>query len=138
MRKVITVFFCILLVTIVSGCSSKKTTYTTVSLDELNEKIDNKDSFVLTIGSSSCSHCANFQPKMETVIKVHQVEVFYIDVLKLKEKEYKDFLARLNFEGTPTTIFFKDGKETSMSNRIDGDKKIEVIEEKMKKAGFIK
>ena len=43
----------------------------------------------------------------------------------------------MNFTGTPTTIFFEDGKETAMSNRIEGDKDIEVIESKMRKMGYI-
>ena len=137
MKKLCIIVLCSCLMMLFVGCSSKLSTYTTISLDEVYEKLGQKDSFILTIGSASCSHCASFKPKMETVIKLHQVEVFYIDVSKLSEDDYKEFIQRMNFTGTPTTIFFEDGKETAMSNRIEGDKDIEVIEAKMRKMGYI-
>ena len=137
MKKLFTFVLCSCLVILFAGCSSKLSTYTTISLDEVYEKLDQKDSFILTIGSSNCSHCASFKPKMETVIKLYKVQVFYIDISELNEDEYKKFVQRMNFTGTPTTIFFEDGKETAMSNRIEGDKDIETIESKMKKAGYI-
>ncbi len=137
MKKLFTFVLCSCLVMLFAGCSSKLSTYTTISLDEVYEKLDQKDSFILTIGSSNCSHCASFKPKMETVIKLYKVQVFYIDISELNEDEYKKFVQRMNFTGTPTTIFFEDGKETAMSNRIEGDKDIETIESKMKKAGYI-
>ena len=137
MKKLFTFVLCSCLVILFAGCSSKLSTYTTISLDEVYEKLDQKDSFILTIGSSNCSHCASFKPKMETEIKLYKVQVFYIDISELNEDEYKKFVQRMNFTGTPTTIFFEDGKETAMSNRIEGDKDIETIESKMKKAGYI-
>lgn len=137
MKKLFTFVLCSCLVMLFAGCSSKLSTYTTISLDEVYEKLDQKDSFILTIGSSNCSHCVSFKPKMETVIKLYKVQVFYIDISELNEDEYKKFVQRMNFTGTPTTIFFEDGKETAMSNRIEGDKDIETIESKMKKAGYI-
>ena len=111
MKKLCMIVLCSCLMMLFVGCSSKLSTYTTISLDEVYEKLDQKDSFILTIG--------------------------YIDVSKLSEDDYKGFIQRMNFTGTPTTIFFEDGKETAMSNRIEGDKDIEVIESKMRKMGYI-
>jgi len=137
MKRILTLLFSVVLMMVMVGCSSKLSTYQEVSLDDLYQKLEKKDSFILTIGSADCSHCASFQPKMETVIKIHQVTVFYIDTSKLDKTEYRKLIQKLNFTGTPTTMFFKDGKETSMSDRIEGDKDIETIERKMKKNGYI-
>ena len=136
MKKVFTILICICFLMLSFGCSSKLKTYTTISVDELYQKIEIKESFILTIGSSQCSHCISFQTKMETVIKLYQIEVFYVDTAELTEKEYNTLLGKMNFAGTPTTIFFKDGQH-SMSNRIEGDKDIETIESKMKQNGYI-
>ena len=49
-----------------TGCSENKELID-ISYDELSEKINKKESFVLYVGSSSCSHCADFKPILEKV-----------------------------------------------------------------------
>ena len=110
-----------------------------ISYDEIVEKLDNKDSFVLLISQTTCSHCATYKPKLKKVAKKYKVDVHYIDVDKLSDDEYDELNSRLSFKtsGTPLTIFFKDGDESTVANRIKGDSSEDKIIKKLKSNGFI-
>lgn len=110
----------VILVTFITSCSTKLETYTSLDYAEYLKKLDNKETFPLVIGSESCSACAMFKGTMETFIKDYQVEVFYIDISKLTEEEYNALKTQTSFDGTPTTVFIKDGELTSYYNRLDG------------------
>ena len=50
----------------------------------------------------------------------------------------KRFLKEFKLNGaTPLTLFFENGKEKSILNRIEGDLSSKIVIEKMKKMGFI-
>lgn len=120
MKKIITislVFISALL--ILSGCNKKLTGYTEISYDDLNSKKELEETFPLVIGSSSCSACAMYKPVMEQFISDYQVEVFYIDLSKLTDDEYNKLKTEISFDGTPTTVFYENGKLTSFYDRID-------------------
>ena len=106
------------------ACSKKLTTYTEINYSQYIKKLENKETFPLVIGSSSCSACAIYKGTMETFIKNYQVEVFYIDLSTLSEEDYLSLQAQTSFEGTPTTIFIENGNFTSFYNRIDGSQNL--------------
>ncbi|MBQ8681294.1 MAG: thioredoxin family protein [Bacilli bacterium] len=109
----------------------KKITY-----EELTEKQANEEDFILIVSTSTCSHCATYKPKVKEITKEYGITVYYIDYDKISD--YKDFLNKYNLTGaTPTTLFFKDGEEKSLLNRIEGDLSTEIIIKKFKKMGFI-
>ena len=54
------------LVIIFTGCKGKD--LINISYDELKTKIENKESFVLYVGSTSCSPCANYKPRLEKAV----------------------------------------------------------------------
>ena len=68
--------------------------------------VNNKDSFVLYVGSSSCSHCANFKPILEKVIKENynmngyeSISAAYLyNKSKEKEEEYKLTLKNIDLK----------------------------------------
>ena len=76
--------------------------------DQVIEKVENKDSFVLLLSQTTCSHCMDFKPKLAKVAKEYKVEVFVID-----------------------------GEEKTAANRINGDVSKEKIISKLKSNGFI-
>lgn len=123
---------------IVTGCSSKLNGYTEISYNELMKKIENKESFPLVIGSSECSACANYEIVMKKFISDYQIEVFEIDLTKLSENEYDKLMVDTSFTGTPTTLFYKEGKLTSYYNRIGGSESRSVVEDYFKNNGYIK
>ncbi len=102
------------------------------------DKVDNKDSFILVISQSTCSHCATYRPKLLKISKEYGIDIFYIDYDKESEDNRNQFLKEFNLSGaTPTTIFIKDGKEVSLLNRLEGDMSESKAIEKFKKMGFI-
>lgn len=107
-----------------------------ITYEEITKKVANKDSFILIVSQSTCSHCATYKPKVEQICKEHNLDVYYIDYDKYQNKE--KFLNEFDLSGaTPTTIFFQKGKEKSILNRIEGDIAKEKVIETFKKMGFI-
>lgn len=112
-----------------------KTELTEITYDQLVTKINNKDSFVLCISRTTCSHCNDYKPKLNEVAKENGITIYYIDVDKYDEEEFSNLIS---FDGsTPTTIFVKNGEEETTSNRINGDVTKSKIIEKLKSNGFI-
>ena len=104
---------------------------------QITKKIDNKEDFILIISRSNCSHCISYKPKVEQIAKKYKIVVYYIDY---DEEEKKDeLLKELKLDGsTPITLFFKNGKETSILNRLEGDVDNDKIIDKFKKMEFVK
>jgi len=74
---------------------------------------------------------------MERVANKHKLDVYFVEVDLLTDEERAEFKKYINFDGTPVTVFIKNGEETSIATRIEGDKKSDVIEKKLKSNGFI-
>lgn len=109
-----------------------------LTYDEFVQKIDNEESFVLCISLTTCSHCATYKPKLESVAKDYAIDLYYIDIDKYSEEEQEEFEKIINFnDSTPTTVFLKNGKETTASNRINGDVSTSRIIDKLKSNDFI-
>ena len=103
---------------------------------EINEKIDNKDSFILVVSQSTCSHCASYKPKLKQIAQEYKTDIYYIDYDE--EKDEEKFLEEFDLDGaTPITLFFKDGEQESLLNRLEGDVSKETAIKKFKKMGFI-
>lgn len=109
-----------------------------INYDDVVSKVNNKESFVLLISQTTCSHCQSYKPKLSEVAKKYQLEIYYIEVNLLTEDEHSDFKNYFNFDGTPQTVFVIDGYEKTAANRIVGDTSTEKIISKLKSNGFIK
>lgn len=134
MKKILIVIMLLFMV----GCSSKYDGYTELSYDELKQKYENKDTFVLVLGSETCSACAKYKGTMESVIKDKKIEIFYLDADKLVEEQYNKIKSKLGGQySTPTTIFIKNGLETSTYDRILGSAGYSEVIENLKRLGYI-
>lgn len=120
-----------------TGCNNRLNGYTKISYDEFNKKKENGDTFPLVIGSSSCSACATYEVVMNGFIEDNQVEVFYIDLSTVSEEEYNYLKSEISFTGTPTTVFYQDGKLTSFYNRLDGAEDIAGVKKYFKENNYI-
>lgn len=121
----------LLLSFVVTGCSEDKDkekvkVETKGSLQEISskeamKKLDNKEDFILIVGSSTCGNCIDFKKLIESFIVDYPVD-FYEVVIDNEEvkmddegKEYRpDFLElqeRIgDIDSTPTTFFFENGE----------------------------
>ena len=135
MKKVLLMVLLVLCVAL-TGCNKYKT-YTELSLDEFNKKLDNKDTFVMVIGKASCSACAAYKETMEEIIKDKQIEIFYLDLDKLDDDAYAKVHSKYVIESTPTTLFIRDGSEISAYVRLVGAAGYSKVIENLKNYGYI-
>lgn len=135
--KYLKIIVCALFLVIFSGCGNKITTYDEIDYGEYSNMIENSEDFILYIGSASCSHCLEFKPTLERIIKEYQIDVKYIDISLLTEKEYAVLKNKTKFQGTPTVVFVEDGiVQTSpkVVGALSYTKTVDIFEE----SGYIK
>lgn len=119
------------------GCGSR--TYKTITFDEYKQKIDNKESFILFIGSETCSHCSDFKKTINKVLEKYDVEINYIDISSFSGEESLKFNSMVKYTGTPTTVFYENGVEEHASyNRINGARSYSEVVKALKNNGYIK
>lgn len=117
----------------------EKDKFISLNYNEIINKVNNKDSFVLCVSASDCIHCQDYKPKLKSIANKYNIDIFYTDVDTFSEENYERFKTEFSFDGsTPTTIFFNDGEEKTTATRIEGDVSTEKIINKLKKNGFIK
>ena len=135
MKKLIVVLLIILSSLIISGCSNDEV-IKEISYKELEEKINNKESFILELVQTGCSHCEEFSPRFKAILKTNNLKAYSLNLYNLTEEEIEKFDNLTTITGTPTVLFFEDGKETS--NKINGAVSNDKIKEKLKENGYIK
>ena len=104
-----------------------------VKLDykDIVNKIDNKESFVLCVSRTTCSHCQSYKPKLQKVANKYNIKIYYTNIDTYNKDELNDFNSRITFDGgTPVTLFIKNGEEKTTATRIIGDVSSEKIIDK--------
>ena len=134
MKKNIKFLLIGILALILTGCSSNKV-ITDIDYSKLEEMIDNKESCILEVVQTGCSHCEEFSPRFKAVLKTNDEEAYSLNLYNMTDDELKKFNElTTSVSGTPTVLYFEDGKETS--HKINGavsNEKIEEFLEKIKK-----
>jgi predicted bacteriocin transport accessory protein len=128
MKKILIFLSSLVLLMSLVGCSSNKT-YEEISYNKLNDMLDKKESFILFIGSNTCSACSVYKGTLNDVISEYNVDVKYIDLSKLSDTQKSELSSVFPITGTPTTVFITNGVEKDTYNRIVGSvKKSEIIQ----------
>ena len=105
--------------------------------DEVMEKIENKERFILVVSQTTCPHCSVYKPVISKVIKDNNLIENYVEFDTYSDDEKKEFSSIINFDSTPMTVFVKNGEETTVATRIVGAKNEEYILAKLKSNGYI-
>ena len=105
---------------------------------ELEEKINNKESFVLIYTQSTCGICHEFKPTLKKTLAKQNFYGYEIVLDKLDKAERAKLNDIANVSGTPTMIFIKDGQEINSSHRLVGARTEDEIVKKLKYLGYIK
>ena len=113
------------------------TTYKQIDYNTYTSLKNAKESYILYLGSSSCSHCQNFKPVLESIIKDYQLDISYIDISTLTEKEYAVVQNDTKLQGTPTIVFIEDGV-VKTSPKIVGEVGYNTALNSFKESGYIK
>lgn len=109
-----------------------------IKYSEVIEKVDNKESFILLLSQTTCTHCMDFKPKLKNVANKYKITVYYLETDLLSEEEENILKEHFSFRGTPQTLFVVDGEEKTAATRIDGDVSEDKIISKFKSNGYIK
>lgn len=147
MKKIILMLTSLLLIT---GCSNsvlknyeavnknneKHTTTIELTYDEYEAKIKNKDSFVLLMWQTGCSHCISFEPTLNEIITYYNLEIYSINLANITDEEYSKIENKTFITGTPTTVVFKDG--VTQTKKLIGDKDIKTVLEFLTRYNYLK
>ena len=132
------ILLCVTIFLVFTGCTSNKLAKSYIEIDytEYQQKLENKETFALYIGSATCIHCQELKPILEKVITNYDLEIYYIDLSKLEVAQYNDVWDSASISGTPTIVFVSDGK-IKLFPRIVGAVAESVLVDKLKAAGYI-
>ena len=129
----------IFIVAIFLNDSNKSKYLADISYDELVEKINNSEDFILYIGRDGCSACEAFNPKFKKIINKYKITVYYIDLEKYTDDEKEYVSKNISFRGTPTVVFMQKGKDSlNADTKIEGNISESKIIQKLKNRGYIK
>ncbi len=117
--------------------SSENSHIIPITVNELESKINNKDSFILVITQTGCSHCEQYLPELEYTLEEVNLEAYDLNITGISDDEQKKLAKHVNFNGTPTTVFYTNGEEKTTLNRIIGFASKAKIKERLKSLGYI-
>lgn len=121
-------FACILMVAftvMLSGCSSSYERDTNagevinITVNEMTEKINKKDTFAIVFTQTTCTHCINFKNMLSGYLLDHNVTLYDVVLDEAPKEEQQKNLdtIRKTFPGlkdTPSLYYVKDGKMDTM------------------------
>lgn len=101
-----------------------------LSLNQVIEKINHKEKFLVLSSRQSCETCKIYLPDLKETLEMYNIKAYYInkDNVTLESTEYKEFLMlhediKLHFSYTPFLMYFKDGNFTeSIVGRVAKNK----------------
>lgn len=93
-----------------------------VSVEDINKKIDNNESFYLYVGRVTCPYCRIFVPKLHSAAENNLSQINYLDVENTtQDAEFESFLSTINLQYVPSVVFFDDEGDFDMLD-IDSNK----------------
>jgi predicted bacteriocin transport accessory protein len=132
MKKVLII---ILAVFFLTGCSKSK--LENISYDEFKQKIEAKETFVLYVSRTGCTHCEAYEPILRKVLNDYDITVYKLNLANVSQAEENAITKKVGLEGTPTLIYIKKGVsdidgsmigENTYENTVDFFKEYEMIE----------
>lgn len=133
------IIFIIMLVGVLflTGCKNNLNSVREIDFSTLQSKIDNKETFILEVIQTGCSHCEEFSPRLRSVLANYDLTAYSINLSNLTEDEKNKLYEITEISGTPTVCFFKKGNEEIMNKIVGAVSNKEVIT-KLKDANYIK
>ncbi len=108
-----------------------------INMTKLQEKIDNKDTFILVMIQTGCVHCASYVPTLKEVSNEYNVEFYTLNRSNLTAEEYTNLKKIASANSTPTTVFIVNGEEKTTLNRLVGNVPKDRLIEKLISEGYI-
>lgn len=128
----------IFLVYMLAFGTDKNSSLVNIKVSDLETKIENKDTFILVLSQTGCSHCEQYLPELNRTLSEYNLKAYVLNITGISESESKKLSQYVNFNGTPTTVFFTDGVEKTTLNRFVGYASKAKVIERLKSLGYIK
>jgi predicted bacteriocin transport accessory protein len=129
------IFVALTMILLLCGCSSKKS-LETINYSELKEKIENKESFVLYIHKTGCTHCENYEPILKEVLNDYNLTIYSLNTANLSDSESNSVKEKFDLQGTPTLIYVKNGSADTVGSLI-GEQTYDNTKEFLIEYGYI-
>lgn len=129
MKKKFLGLFLILCCFIITGCAR------TITYKTLEDKIKDKESFVVEVIQTGCSHCEKFEPVFDKFAKDNDIEYFKLNLSNISSVDNESLGNKYDVSGTPTVLIFKKGvnqKELTISGEVP----VKTLKEVFKLAGY--
>lgn len=111
--------------------TTEKTYYSFINFTDIPETIKNNEESIIFMVQDGCPHCKEAEPIVNQYAKNHKNIVH--SVVINKQKNLDEGMKKYNIKGTPTLIYYKDGKEIY---RTDGGFTSDAFDKVIKKVGF--
>lgn len=108
-----------------------------ITFEELQEKVNNKESFILLLSQTTCSHCIEYKPVLKKVLTEYDIVAYELSIDKLDKTEKAKLNDIANASGTPNTVFIENGEEKNTANRLVGTASESKIKSRLKALGYI-
>lgn len=137
MKKITKLLLSLMMVLlVVSGCSKKEESYSyELSVQEVLDKLENKETFVVYLGTTTCSACATFAPIAEKMNEVYGTQIFHVELDLEKDEELKkQLLELLPVVYTPSINAVVEGE---LAGNYEGVLEYMDLKEFMNEYGFV-
>ncbi len=127
------IFLCLFLVLFVlTGCSSSK--LSSITLDELNEKLSNKETFIIYFYQDN----SELEKTLNKVLKENDLSGYKFDTSKITNEEKNKLELQIAYEN-PSIAFIIKGKDSSKLSHVTSESAtVKDITERLKDMNFIK
>ena len=130
MKKIFLSLF--LLIFVITGCSISK--LSSINLDELNEKLNNKESFIIYFANGD----SNLEKTLSSVLEENNIAGYKIDTSKISKEEKNKLEFEIAYE-EPSIVFIINGKDPSKLSHVTSESiTSKEISDRLKDMKFIK
>ena len=134
--KYLVLFIAIMSITLM-GCSKKG--YIEITYNELQTKIQNKETFVLFIGRETCTACSIYKEILNERANEHKgINIYYIDLDHFTEEEANKIDTTYDYSGTPTSFIIENGNLPSSYDKFTGYNIYDSLIKKLREKGILK
>jgi Thioredoxin. len=98
-----------------------------ISLEAVEQKIQDQESFYLYTGRESCPYCQEFVPKLAEAVDKIGTTVYYLDSENIDKTSWNNFKTTVEFKTIPNLTYFTNG--TTYDRLLNASQaSVEVIE----------
>ncbi|HEM3587743.1 TPA: thioredoxin [Streptococcus suis] len=84
--------------------------YQAISIDEVEQKVQDEEEFILYIGRETCPYCRDFVPKLTEAVERSHATIYYLDSESDPNGKIQQFRQSQGLTTVPSLTYYKSGK----------------------------